>query len=44
MTIPTFAPVLWSPDELAAQQAAGSIVVIDTRDPQAYAAEHISGA
>ena len=44
MTSPTFPSVLLSPDELAARQAAGSIVVIDTRDPQAYAAGHIPGA
>ena len=44
MTIPTIPPVLLSPDELAARQAAGSIVVIDTRDPQAYASGHIPGA
>ena len=44
MTSPTFPSVLLSPDELAARQAAGPIVVIDTRDPQAYAAGHIPGA
>jgi len=44
MTTPTSPPVLLSPNELAARQAAGSLVVIDTRDPDAYAAEHIPGA
>lgn len=44
MTTPTLPPVLLSPDELAARQAAGSIVLIDTRDAQAYAAGHIPGA
>jgi len=44
MTTPTLLPVLLSPEELAARQADGSIVLIDTRDPEAYAAGHIPGA
>jgi thiosulfate/3-mercaptopyruvate sulfurtransferase len=36
--------VLVSPTELAAMQAAGGVVVIDTRAPEAYAAGHIPGA
>lgn len=44
MTTPTILPVLLSPEELAARQAEGSIVLIDTRDPEAYAAGHIPGA
>ena len=44
MTTPISAPVLLSPDELSAQRATGSVVVIDTRDPEAYAAGHIPGA
>ncbi|WP_018914765.1 sulfurtransferase [Thiomonas sp. FB-6] len=44
MTTPTILPVLLSPEELAARQSEGSIVLIDTRDPEAYAAGHIPGA
>lgn len=44
MTTPTSPPVLLSPNELAARQAVGSLVVIDTRDPDAYVSEHIPGA
>lgn len=44
MTTPNALPVLLSPDDLAALQASGSVVVIDTRDPEAYAAGHIPGA
>lgn len=36
--------VLVSPADLAAMQAAGGVVVIDTRSPEAYAAGHIPGA
>ncbi|MGX1308776.1 thiosulfate/3-mercaptopyruvate sulfurtransferase [Amorphus suaedae] len=35
---------LVSPEELQAMQAAGGVVVIDTRSPDAYAAGHIPGA
>ncbi|MEZ5645968.1 MAG: sulfurtransferase [Burkholderiaceae bacterium] len=35
---------LISPDQLAALQAAGPVVVIDTRDADTYAAGHIPGA
>ncbi len=44
MTTPNTLAVLLSPEELAARRAAGSVVIIDTRDPQAYAAGHIPGA
>ena len=37
-------PVLISPDQLLALQAAETVVVIDTRDADAYAAGHIEGA
>jgi thiosulfate/3-mercaptopyruvate sulfurtransferase len=35
---------LITPSELAAMQAAQPVVVIDTRDPEAYAAGHVPGA
>ena len=37
-------PVLISPDQLVALQAAEPVVLIDTRDADAYAAGHIEGA
>ncbi|MDO8775912.1 MAG: sulfurtransferase [Burkholderiaceae bacterium] len=36
--------VLLSPDQLVALQAAGPVVIIDTRDADAYAKGHIEGA
>ena len=36
--------VLLSPAELAAMQVSGTVVVIDTRNPAAYAAGHVPGA
>ena len=36
--------ILLSPAELAAMQVAESVVVIDTRNPESYAAGHIPGA
>jgi thiosulfate/3-mercaptopyruvate sulfurtransferase len=44
MTSSTALPVLLSPEELAALQSAGSVVIIDTRDADTYAAGHIPGA
>jgi long-chain fatty acid transport protein len=37
-------PILISPEQLAELQQAEPVVMIDTRDPEAYAAGHIAGA
>lgn len=44
MSTPTATPVLISPEQLADLQTAGSVVIIDTRDADTYAAGHIPGA
>ena len=44
MSNQTVSPILVSPTDLAAQFNLSPMVIIDTRDAEAYAAEHIPGA